>query len=106
LYRSSDEGDNWYVETVDPAYEGFSAVALGGEALYAVAACDEGFGDSHVYLGAYTESPPPGPGPTPDPSDFPVIDKLRVDAYYAELDVDEVEILGLPISSDFIDVNS
>jgi hypothetical protein len=103
LFRSSSVGDNWFVESINPSYQSFSAIALGGAALHAVTACDVGYGDSHVYIGAYTAPPPPEP---PGPPVYPVIDKLMLDAYYAEVDIDEVEILGLPIESDFIDINS
>lgn len=103
LYRSIDIGDYWFVESIDPAYESFSAVALGGTALHAVTACDEGYGGgSHVYLGAYTAPISPEP---PGPPVFPVIDKFGIEGFYAPISVDEVEILPLPITSDFVDID-
>lgn len=106
LYRSIDVGDNWFTEEVDPLYISITAVALGGAALHSAVACDAGSGNSHVFVGAYTAPlPPVPPGPTPPPV-YPVVDRLRIEAYHSALEVSEVEILGLPMESDFIDINS
>jgi hypothetical protein len=99
LYRSIDVGDNWNVESVNPLYLSVTAAALGGIALHAAVACDEGVGDSYVYVGTYT---PPIPTSTPV---YPVVDKLGIEGFYAALQVDEVEIIKLPVESDYLDID-
>jgi hypothetical protein len=102
FYRAEHIVGPWFMENIngEVPYDWWSA-SLGGASLYAIAMGDPG-GTSQLYRGTYAPPEPPEP---PGPPVFPVIDKFGIEGFYAPISVDEVEILPLPVSSDFVDID-
>lgn len=104
LYRSSDSGDSWGVETVfstTGVESYFGSVSLGGTSLYAAAAANME-PPTAIYRAALgTESE----GELSSVPSYPLVKHVKLIADATPSRVDEVEILKLPIEGDEINIS-
>jgi hypothetical protein len=104
LFRSFDVGVKWQQEIVGGwANADWTSVSLGGSELWSVISRYASSTDNEVFFGTFTApAPPPTP---PGPIVFPIVDKLSLVAHRSRLTVDKVEIVGLPVETDFLGIN-